>query len=203
MLVTKSFPSGVPAAALLAAAVLLTPAMAAAQTASGDACAARVTTVGLLGRTTATSLADTGPLADSGDGRAAALQTASVPSVLSGEVLHATTVAWPDQVASKASLANLALQVGGIGITADFAMATAIAALGSSGEGASWIENLSINGMPVAVTGEPNQTVSIPGGQVVINEQVTSGAGTTVTALHATVAGVADVVVASATAGIQ
>lgn len=63
--------------------------------------------------------------------------------------------------------------------------------------------NLSINGVPVAVTGNPNQTIPIPGGQLVINEQRTSSAGTTVNAIHATVFGVADVVVASATAGIR
>jgi hypothetical protein len=38
---------------------------------------------------------------------------------------------------------------------------------------------------------------------LVINEQQPSSASTTVNALHATVFGVADVVVASATAGIQ
>ena len=187
-----------------AAALLIAPGMASAQIASGDASAARLTTVGILGRTTTASLADTGPLSDSDDGRAAALQTASIPSLFAGEVLHATTVAWPDQVASKASLANVALQVGGVGITADFIMASAMAMLGSTSQGASWIENLSINGVPIAVTGEPNQAVSIPGGWVVINEQASSAAGaTTVNALHATVHGVADVVVASATAGIQ
>ena len=47
-----------------------------------------------------------------------------------------------------------------------------------------------------------NQTVSIPGGQVVINEQQILSDGTlVVNALHATVSGVADVVVASAAAG--
>ena len=38
---------------------------------------------------------------------------------------------------------------------------------------------------------------------MVLNEQTVSSAGTTVNALHAVVTGVADVVVASATAGIQ
>ncbi|PYQ12187.1 MAG: hypothetical protein DMF80_18760 [Acidobacteria bacterium] len=82
-------------------------------------------------------------------------------------------------------------------------MSTASASLGAAGSGSSLLANLSINGVPIDVTGEPNQTVSIPGGQVVINEQTVSAAGTTVNALHAIVSGVADVVVASATAGIQ
>ena len=65
------------------------------------------------------------------------------------------------------------------------------------------IGNLAINGVAVQVTGAPNQRIPIPGGQLVLNEQRTSSAGTTVNAIHATVFGVADVVVASATAGIQ
>src|SRR5947208_2675723 len=52
------------------------------------------------------------------------------------------------------------------------------------------------------ITGTVNQTVAIPGGQVVINEQQVLSDGTlVVNALHATVSGVADAVVASATAG--
>ena len=60
-----------------------------------------------------------------------------------------------------------------------------------------------LNGVPVAITGAPNQKIAIPGGQVVINELTVSPSGTTVNALHATVLGVADVIIASATAGIR
>jgi hypothetical protein len=123
--------------------------------------------------------------------------------VLSGEVLHAVTVGWPDQVASEASLANLGLTVVGTGISADFVMARALAVLGGGISGSSIISNLTIGGVPIEVTGEPNQTVAIPGGQVVINEQTVSADGSTVNALHARVSGVVDVVIASATAGIQ
>jgi hypothetical protein len=161
-----------------------------------------VTTFGLFGGTT-TALADTGALAGTDDARDASRLTAIVPSVLSGEVLHAVTMGWPDQVVSQASLGSLSLTVGGTGISADFVMATATAVLGDAGSGSSLVDNLSIGGVPVEVTGEPNQTVSIPGGRVVINEQTASAAGTTVNALHATVFGVSDVVIASATAGIQ
>jgi hypothetical protein len=192
----------VTALVVMTAGLLAWPRAGAAQTAAGNARAAGVTTFGLFGGTT-TVLADTGTLAGTDDARDASSVTASVPSVLSGEVLHAVTVGWPDQVASEASLANVGLKVGGTGISADFVMARAMAVLGGAGSGSALIDNLSINGVPVEVTGEPNQTISIAGGQVVINEQTVSAAGTTVNALHATVSGVADVVVASATAGIQ
>jgi len=55
---------------------------------------------------------------------------------------------------------------------------------------------------PIPVTGDPNQTIGIPGGLVVLNEQQTLPDGTiVVNALHAIVSGVADVAVASTTAG--
>jgi hypothetical protein len=75
--------------------------------------------------------------------------------------------------------------------------------LGLAGTGSVIIDSLSINGLAVAVTGTPNQTIAIPGGRVVINEQPASSTGMVVNALHIAVAGVADVVVASANAGVQ
>ena len=199
---TGSFRRTVIALVVLMAGVLAWPRAGAAQTVVGNAKVVRATTFGLLGGTT-TTLAATGALGGAGDALDATLVTGSVPSLLSGEVLNAVTIGWADQVASEASLANLGLNVGGVGISADFVMATAAAVLGSGGSGASLIDNLSINGVSIEVTGDPNQTISIPGGRVVVNEQTMSAAGTTVNALHATVSGVADVVVASATAGIQ
>jgi uncharacterized Zn-binding protein involved in type VI secretion len=152
---------------------------------------------------TTTTLAATGALVG---GTSNALQASEVvgdiPSMLTAEVLHAVTIGWPDQVASEASLAALELNVAGFNVGADFVMARALAVFGAAGVGITRIDNLSINGLPIAVTGDPNQTIAVPGGVVVINEQHVSADGTTVVnALHATISGVADVVVASATAG--
>jgi len=186
----------------MAAGLWAWPAAGDAQTLTGSANVVTATTFGLLGGTT-TTLASTGALGGPGDALDATQVTGSIPSVLAGEVLNAVTIGWPDQVVSQANLASLGLTVAGIPISADFVMATATAPLGAAATGSSLIENLSINGVPIDVTGEPNQTISIPGGQVVLNEQTASPSGTTVNALHAVVSGVADVVVASATAGIQ
>jgi hypothetical protein len=161
----------------------------------------QATVLGPLGGTT-TVLADTGGLAGPSDALQTSAVTGTIPSLLAGEALHATTIGWPDQVASEASLADLVLSVAGAAIGADFVMARALAVLGSAGAGTSNIANLSINGVPIAVSGGPNQTIYIPGGLVVINEQQTSGTSTVVNALHVTVYGVADVVIGSATAGI-
>ena len=150
-----------------------------------------------------TVLADTGTLGGTSDAREASQVTGGVPSVLAGEVLHAVTIGWPDQVASEASLGRLALTVAGTTIGADVVMARALAVLGGAGFGISNIANLSINGAPIPVSGAPNQTILIPGGRVVINEQQTSPTTTVVNALHVIVTGVADVVIGSATAGIH
>ena len=179
------------------------PAAVAAQTVAGSARAARVTTFDLLRGATTTALADTGALGGAADARQAWMLTGRVGSVLSADVLRAVTLGWPDQVTSEASVATLALTVAGIPISADLVTATAASVAGATGTAASSIDNLAINGVPIVVSGEPNQTIPIPGGRVVLNEQALSSGAVTVNAIHATVFGVADVVVASATAGIQ
>src|SRR5712692_5637931 len=156
----------------------------------------------LLGATSV--LGGTGTLvAGTSDVLQASDTTGGIASLLTGETLHAVTIGYPDQIDSEASLAALALNVGGTSIGADFVMSRASAVVGSA-VGTSNIDGLSINGVPIPVTGDPNQTIGIPGGLVVLNEQQSSPDGTlVVNALHAIVSGVADVAVASATAGLS
>jgi hypothetical protein len=171
-------------------------------TVTGSASAVQATVLG-----TTTTLASTGTLAGTSDARDASQLTGAIPSLLGAEVLHATAIGWPDQVASEASLGNLNLTVAGATVSADLVMARALAVLGAVGSGSSNIDNLVINGIPIGVTGQPNQTIAIPGGQVIINEQTLSTTGSKVNALHIMVGnlltGVADVVIATATAGIS
>jgi len=189
---------GATAFAIALASLSAWPTVRASQIVTGQARAVQVNSA--LGTTV---LTDTGTLGGTNDARDATLDFGIVPSVLSGEVLHAVTIGWPDQVASETSLGNLNIAVAGTGISADFVMAKTLAVVGGPSTATSIIDNLSVNGIPVAVTGQPNQRVSIPGGQLLINEQTVSFNGTTVNALHARVLGVADVVIASATAGIR
>jgi hypothetical protein len=175
-----------------------------ASTVTGDASAAQVSVLGILGAATTTALADTGTLSGVNDARDASTVIGSIPSVLSAESLSSATISWVDQVDSQASLTNLGLTIGGVSISADSVVAQASQVLGAAGGGVSFIDNLAINGVPVNVTGAPNQVVWIPGGQVIINEQTISSTGTAVVnALHVAITGVADVVIASATAGIS
>ena len=174
------------------------PAAGSAQTVTGHASAVQATVLG-----TTTVLSDTGALTGSDDARQASQVIAVVPSLLSAESLHATAIGWPDQAAAEASLAAIGLTIAGNAISAGFVMARTAAVLGGAGAGDTTIDGLSINGVPIAVTGQPNQMIPIFGGRVVVNEQQQIlPSGRTVNALHVIVDGIADVVIASATAGI-
>jgi hypothetical protein len=151
-----------------------------------------------------TALADTGTLTTANNALDASTLAGGIPAALNAETLSASTISWADQVDSQASLGNLSMTVAGVGITADFVMAQASQVQGAAGTGSSTLTNLVINGIPIAVSGAPNQAISIPGGQVIINQQTISSTGAAaVNALHVVVTGVADVVVASATAGVS
>lgn len=193
------------AAMLLASAA--TPAFADTQD-TGEAVAARVSIQGvttLLGTLTPainTALADTGTLSSNTDKLQASMPSGAVTSVLSGETLHAVTAAASDEVTSEASLSNIGLNVAGNTVGASFVMARANAPASGTAVGSSHIEDLLINGTLVTVTGAANQTIPLLGGRVVLNEQQLNSDGSiVVNAIHVIIAGVADVVVASASAG--
>jgi hypothetical protein len=193
------------ATCLLAAVALVAPAAAQAAdtTFSGQATAVRASVLGQP----PIVLSDTGALPSSGGAQEASLLSASEPGLLTADVLHATTVGQGNASRSEASVADLNLTVAGNSVTADFLRSQATARCGPGGasvSGDSEIVQLTINGQSVAVTGQPNQTVSLPGGgSVVINEQSATADSITVSALHVAVPGVVDVVIASSHADIH
>src|SRR6266403_2143496 len=160
------------------------------------------TVTGIVGGTT-TVLGDTGTLPPGSVDALYSEADSISTSLVSADVPSARVIGYADEIASEAYLASVNLIIAGITIAAGSAEAAARAALdGSSSDGTSYVSNLSVNGVTVLVDGTANQTVSIPGGQLVLNErQVLSDGTMVVNALHATVSGVADAVVASATAG--
>ena len=151
-------------------------------------------------------LVNAGPLPPEGGAAQDNLLAATVPGLLSAEVLHAATVAGGSHSRSEASVANVTVTAGGNTITAGFLMARAEARCTdgtASASGSSEIALLTINSQTVAVSGDTNQTITLPTASVVINEQRRDGAGAiTVNALHVVVTGVADVVISSAHADI-
>jgi hypothetical protein len=164
---------------------------------NGQARAVQATVFG-----TTTNLADTGTLEDFVDFQENSLSTGSVSSLLTANVLHAATTAGGDQVDSGAALFDLDVAVGVITVSADFAMSQARAVDGAGSGGTSEIHELYINGLLTLVTGQVNQVIPLVGGEVVINEHLNAPGGVTVNALRITVDGVADIVIASSTAGL-
>lgn len=192
------------AVSLLLLALAVWPAGSGAQsgtTYSGQASAVQATVLGVP-----TGLADTGTLYESGDAREASSLNGGISDLLSSEALHAAAVGQGDRSVSEASLAGMALTVAGNTISADFVMARAAAVCGAAPTGTAEVADLTLNGVPISVTGAPNQTVSFPGGTLVLNEQYVTADGIAVNALHVVVSGLlgptADVVVSSATAAI-
>ena len=175
---------------------LLWPSPGAAQAVSGQARAIHATTAS----SGSITLGDTGTLGGPTDARESSQLSGSVDALLSGETLHATTIGWDDQVSSEASVSNLSVTVGGNTITAELALARVIVGKNNATRvRTSTVQALTINGSAVNVNGHANQTVTIPGGTLVINEQ----SGNVVNALHIVINGEADVVIASASANVQ
>ncbi len=171
---------------------------------SGQATAVRANILGV-----STVISDTGPLPSKGGALEASLLSASVPGLVTADVLHATTIGQGDRARSEASTADLSLTVGGNSISASFLMARATAVCTSTGpevSGDSQVVGLVINGQSIAVSDEPNQTIALPNGQVVINEQQSSISGhtgeITVNALHVIINDTADVLISSAHADV-
>jgi hypothetical protein len=158
----------------------------------------------VLGQTPIT-LVDAGPLPSTGGADEKSLLDASVPGLLTAEVLHATTVGQGNRSSSEASVAELSVSAGGNNVSAGFLMARAEAKCtggNASVSGSSEIARLTINGQTIVVSGAPNQTITLPNGRVIINEQQSGSGDITVNALHVMVDGVADIVIAAAHADI-
>jgi hypothetical protein len=148
-------------------------------------------------------VSDTGELPPQGGASEASLLNAAVLDVASVSVLHAAAVAQGNYSRAEASAADVNLLVAGNTIQAALLTARVEARCPNGVSARSDVVRLVINGSEIAVSGEPNQTIVLPVGRIIINEQTRSGDATTVNALHVIVPGIADVIVSSATAEIH
>jgi lysophospholipase L1-like esterase len=155
---------------------------------------------------TATNISDTGELPGSGGALETSVFSTNVLGALNADMGHASTIGQADRTRSEASGADVNLNLSGVSVSADFAMSRATAIWQSAGatvlQGNSEIDGLLVNGLPVAVSGQPNQVIPLVNGKIVINEQAASATSITVNALHVMINGQADVVIASARAGL-
>jgi hypothetical protein len=158
-------------------------------------------------------IGDTGALPSRGGWECSGLPDTEIGALLAAQTLIASTSGGAyssgGQLASTAtSLAGLVLFPGNLAeVTASFVRAQAAATLGGL-SGTSEIDQLTFGGMPVQVTGLPNQRIVIPGvATLVINEQaITIGLtsrGITVNALHLKLATGEEVIVSSATSSVS
>ena len=159
-------------------------------------------------------ISDTGQLSPSGGMREDALLDtrdlglATLNSVLTAEVLAASTSGAGGNADSSASLANVVVLPGNAAqVTASFVRSESHATC-SGVSGSSEIADLTFGGTAITVTGQPNQTITLPGGAtLIINEQSSTSSGTArqiqVNALHLIVPGVAEVILSSAESDIN
>ena len=144
------------------------------------------------------TIGDTGPLSASGGAKSLDLLTVQVPGIIGAGVAHAETQGGNDLASSEATVANVSLGLLGVGIAAQLigSHTGAVCEGGSEAvSGGSDIAGLVINGQSITVTGAPNQTIQVPGGRVVINEQTRTSDSITISALRVVLNGLADVVV--------
>jgi len=211
--------------AVLAASFLTVPTLFAGHSSGGGSSGGNQSATTFSGRSTVvdadvlsirTVISDTGPVSSSGGALQTTLLTASVPGLLTAEVLHATVVAQNNYSHAEASVANVNLTAAGATVTAGLLMSRASAGCGNGAatvSGSSDVVDLNVNGTPITVSGQPNQTVVLGPVEVIINEQTGSASGgtgdITVNALHVIVNDplapgnvLADVVISSAHADI-
>ncbi len=156
-----------------AALLLLLPVAVRAQTTtySGDAAAVRADVLGLINA----SISDTGQLPPTGGSLSATLLDLELQPTLSVKLLNGSTQGSNNTVNSKASVANVAVNVAGIYITASVLTSNATAFCSTSTAtdgGSSVIADLRVNGLSVRVTGAPNQTIPLIVASLVINDQI-------------------------------
>ena len=183
---------------------------------SGDATVLRATVLGLG----PIVVGEAGPVPEGGGAEEFSLLSVSrdqTGGLLAAEAVHATVVAQGNSSNAEASVASASLTVAGNAIQADLLRAQAAATCDGTGQasasGSSEIAGLVVNNQAITVSGQPNQTVTLPALRIVINEQSGSANGNrseiTVNALHVTafdpITGqtLADVIISAAHADIS
>ena len=155
-------------------------------------------------------IADTGPTPPGGGWNGTGGGTVQVPNVLSANVPVAATAGLSydnftvDKADSSTALADVTVLPGSPAqLTAAFVRAQSAVTDGVAPQGSSEIYALTFGGVPVAVTGQPNQQVEILGvATLIINEQTATASSIVVNALHLILAGGGEVILSSASSAI-
>jgi hypothetical protein len=168
-------------------------------------------------------LVDSGELSPNGGWEGAGLLSAQVPNVLAASVLNSassgTVSTDSGQANSSASLADVTVLPGHVARLSASFVRSQVEATDFGSRGSTEIHDLTFGGTAIPVTGQPNQTVALPGApilgllgqaigtgpspaELIINEQVVTSDGTsqaiTVNALHLVLATGEEVILGSA-----
>jgi hypothetical protein len=156
-----------------------------------------------------TVLADTGPAPPTGGQIERSMFNAAPAPGVTAHELYAITLGSGGRNRSQSSLSYLDATVGSHRVTAQWVESEATATaefFNVPTSGSATVKALTVDGQPVAVTGEANQTITFPDGYLIINEQAgksTRHFGTlTVNALHLQVDGAGGMIAASSTAEV-
>jgi hypothetical protein len=158
-----------------------------------------------------TNVVDTGPLPSTGGSNDVTLLTANVAGLLNADVLDSYVSGGNEHTVAQSTTADVSL---GLSLVNVAVVATAVASHAQASckvntpsvSGGSVLTGLRINGTAIVVTGAPNQTINLLLAKVVINERTTKVSGNSASihtaALHITAAGLVDVSLGVADAGI-
>jgi hypothetical protein len=173
---------------------------------TGEAAVAKVNVLGILNA----SIQDTGQLPSSGGSLSTELLSLTVPDLLSLNLLSASTDGANNETDSAASVVQVTITAAGVNIAASVLTSNASATCAPAVSGTSTVVGLKVNGLSVKITGQPNQTIPLLVGSLVINEQISSvvnqpnytTADMLVNALHLKVGFLADVIISQSHAGV-
>ena len=176
---------------------------------TGRAFGAAATLISPLGNLTVPPNPDTGFVSTTMASTTTTPCTASLAGPVSAHVLCAnvTTTLGPPTSKATASIADATV---GTGLTPLIQLTTIAASSTTSCAGSvgnATVATLKINGMPIAVAPGPNTVIPLPGGSIIINEQIASAGTLTVNAVHVHLKEdgllTVDVILASATSDIH
>lgn len=173
-------------------------------------------TVTINGTPTTTTVGDTCPLSPTGGSHIATTPFGVVPGILRTGPITSTTSGAGNSSQSSSTVQDLNLSAGGYTIRATSVNASAqcncCTPSAATCGGRTTITGLTVtdpSGAPVTIVpnGTPNQTVTVPGGTIIINEQTSAPGELTINALRVNITGTngtnTNVVVASAHADIE
>ncbi len=152
-------------------------------------------------------LCPAGPLPPQGGEDGEVVMNGRVPGVLQAMFFHSIVFGFGDLCRAQANSGDFDVTVAGQRIQGHLVAAGAeVKCVGGNLTfyAGSNVVDLRINGTPVTVTGQVNQTISLPLGlgRVVINEQMRTATSIRVRGLHIVVLGTADVTISEAQAGL-